>query len=246
MDREEDPKPKTKVENRDDTIKRKASDEAAKVYLVDLASAELGLKSSPNSHISTAPRRDAKKPDYNWWLKMPYWSIIETMNLVGGLEPRGYLFADTPHEWPEENYLILLEIWPILERHIETLDAGDIYSHDSTISTPAITDFLLERDIPISEEFRRAIRGDEPQSSDDIEEDEIINPRKLTGLLTLINALSKADRSIRYNPENTSNGYQARAQSALADAGLSLSERKVREYLKESEAEVKRQRDKKQ
>ena len=70
-----------------------------------------------------------------------------------------------------------------------------------------------------------------------------ISPRKLSSLLTLIHAMGSY-KGIKYDVDDTRNGAVKRIEQLILDQGLKLSERTIRDTMKEASEEAERLRDK--
>ncbi len=72
-----------------------------------------------------------------------------------------------------------------------------------------------------------------------------VNPKAQTAMLTIIHAFGQM-RQNRYDPDDPRNGAILRIQNAIADAGLEISDRTLKKYLKEAWVEAERLQDKSQ
>lgn len=70
-----------------------------------------------------------------------------------------------------------------------------------------------------------------------------LKPKKLSSLLTLIHAIG-ASRYVNYDINDTRNGAIKRIETLILDQGLKLSERTIRDTMKEAAEEAERLRDK--
>lgn len=81
-------------------------------------------------------------------------------------------------------------------------------------------------------------------TASDTEEREL-NPKERSSLLQLIHAIA-AQKPYLYDPENVNNGAINRIQNTIQDAGLRMSDKTIRKYLREGVSEADRVKDKNQ
>ena len=107
---------------------------------------------SPNQAAADQSSGSERTPNYDRWLnKVPYWTLNELMLLIIGIEPRGYIWKDARHAWPDEAKKIDIEYRDIIETRV--------YSSGTNFPlTPTAASLLIfEEEMSITEAFFDAI-----------------------------------------------------------------------------------------
>ncbi len=198
--------------------------------------------------------------DMIYWARKPRWSRAECNLLSIGLKPANPAPIDFDNIYKFDSSAVP-PIAEYFERHDLFNDAvmvgnveldDDIYKNDF----PPFYDvyplsFLLwaqkmEFSLPDGLfEMVSRIQGDESLDSPYSDEPEIeINPKERSSYLTLIHSMGNA-RQFRYDPQDSRNGAVVRIGNAIADAGLNMSDKTIKKYMKEAAEEAERLKDKK-
>lgn len=118
------------------------------------------------------------------------------------------------------------------------------YGYTSKAPSPSITKWLRKMELPMPEGLQSRVDhffGPEINKTSALG---MINPKERSSMLILINAMAKA--KFRFKPNESLGPPKAAIDLAVRDLGLTISDRTIGEYLKASEKEAERQRDKTQ
>ncbi|PHS24401.1 MAG: hypothetical protein COA85_08425 [Robiginitomaculum sp.] len=125
---------------------------------------------------------------------------------------------------------------------------ADNYDFHAQHKAPAISIInwfeKMEIDLPNSLADRVKYFQSQP-SVVESESPETLSKKERTSLLTLIYAMGKKP-PFSYDPDDSRNGAISRIQSAITEAGLRMSNKTIRKYLREANSEAENIRDKSQ
>jgi len=143
--------------------------------------------------------------------------------------------------------LPVFESYFILDKQLANSGIFEVKGHANPQNKALSTDisrWLNKMEIPMPDGLENRVKhffG--PENEKDLNNSHT-NPKERSSMLILINAMARA--KFKFKPNESLGPSKAAIDLAIKDVGLSLSERTIGEYLKDSEVEAERQRDKRQ
>ncbi|MBL4616922.1 MAG: hypothetical protein JKY46_04445 [Robiginitomaculum sp.] len=181
-----------------------------------------------------------------YWARKPSWSIDEaTLLSMGFIDSDEIFMSVTSIEkylaYNHSYYPILKEFFARKSLFQSAIESGHIGKLNNSIeylewlekikmSYPCgLKDSIYEY---------RGGKSEQPVNRD-------LNPKECSSLLALIHAMA-TNKPYSYDPNDSQNGAIKRIKNAVLDAGLSLSDKTIRKYLREANSEAEKSKDKNQ
>jgi hypothetical protein len=209
--------------------------------------------------------------DYIRWLALDYWTVTEVVILSLGLRPERQVCDEMEriNYRPEMESWLLKEFKLRRKLLVREADRGGLkpLSKGPEACDPLTSfEWLEQSGFPVTPQLFLALKEkrapkelEEPKDTPTAEhiaenpveitpnpsnanEDEL-NPKERTALLKLIHAFSQS-RHIRYEVSKPRNGAIKRVHNLVLDAGLDISERTIKKYLRAAHEEAERLKDK--
>ena len=210
---------------------------------------------SPNQDAADEQRDGAtREPNYERWLRVPEWHLNETMLLIAGIEPLGYIWRDAPHAWPDEAREIDRQYRSIIEMRVYRSGREFPLSSALMVALMVEEEFLIPVELQnaITKHFDKLNEVEQPDVTAPNEErvkyskygphngfarNYDAHPKTLTSLMELVYAMATSKQAINYDPHDESDkgrGYMKKIALAAADQGYEITERNMADYLKDA------------